>query len=63
MADDVRVTNFPETGEGQAAVYMWQQLTGNLPTKSGKEEIEQQLMLFLACRQAARGYTYDISKL
>jgi hypothetical protein len=63
MADDVKVTNWPETGEAHAALSLFHYLRDGLPAKEGLPQIEQHLRLVRACRRAVQGYNFEMEGL
>jgi hypothetical protein len=62
MADDVRVTNWPEESDGKATLALYHFLRDSLPTKQGVDLVTQQLHLVVACRRALQGFPFDLSK-
>lgn len=63
MADDVRVTNWPEGGEAKATLDLFYFFRDALTPKRGAEQIAQHLHLVRACRRAVQGYEFDLSKI
>lgn len=63
MADQtVRVANL-DNSEARVAFDLYQSLTHNLPAKEQIDAIEQRLQLFVACRNAVRSGSADVSAL
>lgn len=65
MADDVRVTNWPEAGSRDRVAFdLWRSHTGYLADAgSRQEQLERSLKLFEQCRKAVIGASYDLSGL
>jgi hypothetical protein len=50
MADDVRITNMPNSGSHEAvALELWKAL------RTASHDIDEQLKLFIKCRKASYG--------
>jgi hypothetical protein len=63
MADDGRVTNWPDGSDGKSTMDLYHFLREALPEKKrGVEQIAQQLHLVAACRRALHGLPFDLSK-
>lgn len=56
---DIRVTSMPDNSTAAVAFQLWDVLR----TLHGGETLETKLKLYVACRKAAVGSSYDISGL